>query len=88
MNPFTTVTLAWQTVMVFTMRSMQLWIEPHSAQARMTGYALEKHKAFTAGAMAAGEAMLAGHMAHAVMEAAMAPAHRRVQANARKLMRG
>jgi hypothetical protein len=88
LNPFTTATLAWQTAFVFTLRSMQLWTEPAEAQARLTGYALEKQKAFAAGAMAAGEAMLAGHMAHTVFEAAMAPAHRRVQANARKLMRG
>ncbi|MFC7477178.1 hypothetical protein ACFQS7_22635 [Dankookia sp. GCM10030260] len=88
MNPFTTVTLAWQTALVFSLRSFELWTEPHAAQARLTGYALEKQKAFTAGAMAAGAAMLAGQMAPAVMQAAMAPAHRRVQANARKLMRG
>jgi hypothetical protein len=88
LNPFTTATLAWQTAFVFTLRSMQLWTEPAEAQARLTGYALEKQRAFTAGAMAAGEAMLAGHMAHTVFEAAMAPAHKRVQANARKLMRG
>ena len=88
MNPFTTATLAWQTAFVFTLRSMQLWTEPHAAQARLTGYALEKHTAFAAGAMAASQAMLAGQMVPAVMKAAMAPAHRRVQANARKLMRG
>jgi hypothetical protein len=88
LNPFTTATLAWQTALVFTMRSLQLWTEPHSAQTRLTAYAMEKHTAFAAGAMAAGQAMLAGHMVPAVMEAAMAPAHRRVQANARKLMRG
>jgi hypothetical protein len=88
LNPFTTAILAWQTAFVFTLRSMQLWTEPAEAQARLTGYALEKQKAFAAGAMAAGEAMLAGQMAHAVFEAAMAPAHKRVRANARKLMRG
>lgn len=88
MNPFTTATLAWQTAFVFTLRSMQLWTEPAEATARLTGYALEKQKAFTAGAMAASQAMLAGHMAHTVLEAAMAPAHKRVRANARKLMQG
>jgi len=88
LNPFTTVILAWQTTLVFTLRSFELWTEPHAAQARLTGYALEKHTAFAAGAMAAGQAMLAGHMAPAVMQAAMAPAHKRVQVNARKLMRG
>ena len=88
MNPFTTATLAWQTAFVFTLRSMQLWTEPAEAQARLTGYVLEKQKAFAAGAVAASQAMLAGQMGHAVYEAAMAPAHKRVRANARQLMRG
>jgi len=38
--------------------------------------------------MAAGQAAMAGHLAPVVIEAALAPAHRRVRANARKLMRG
>jgi hypothetical protein len=88
LNPFTTATLAWQTAFVFTLRSVQLWTEPAEAQARLTAYALEKQKAFTAGAMAAGAAALAGAAAPTVLEAALAPAHRRVRANARKLMRG
>ena len=88
MNPFTTATLAWQTAFVFTLRSLQLWAEPAEASARLTAYALEKQKAFTAGAMAAGQAALAGAAAPKVIEAALAPAHRRVRANARKLMRG
>jgi hypothetical protein len=88
LNPFTTATLAWQTAYVFTLRSLQLWTEPAAAQAKLTAYALEKQKAFAAGAMAAGQAAMAGHLAPVVIEAALAPAHRRVRANARKLMRG
>ena len=87
MNPFTTATIAWQTAFVFTLRSMQLWSEPATAQARLTAYALEKQKAFTAGAMAAGQAAMSGAAAPTVLEAALAPAHRRVRVNARKLMR-
>lgn len=87
-NPFATATLAWQTAFVFTLRSMRLWTEPAAAQARLAAYALEKQKAFAAGAMAASQAALAGAAAPAVIEAALAPAHRRVRANARKLMQG
>ncbi|TCZ55955.1 hypothetical protein [Roseicella aquatilis] len=86
MNPFVAVTFAWQTAFVFTLRSMQLWTEPAEAQARLAAYALEKQKAFAAGAMAASQAALAGAAAPAVVAAALAPAQRRVRANARKLM--
>lgn len=88
MNPYTTAILAWQTAFVFTLRSMQLWTEPAAAQARLTSYALEKQKAFAAGAVAAGQAAMSGAAAPAVLEAALAPAHHRVRANARRLMRG
>lgn len=88
MSPFTAAAFAWQSAFVFTLRSMQLWTEPAEAQARLTAYALEKQRAFAAGAMAAGQAALAGEAATAVMAAALAPAHRRVRANAQKLMRG
>ena len=88
MSPFTAASFAWQTAFVFTLRSLQLWTEPTEAQARLTAYALEKQRAFAAGAMAAGQAALAGAAAPAVMAAALAPAHRRVRANAKQLMRG
>ncbi|MBK1658001.1 hypothetical protein [Paracraurococcus ruber] len=87
MNPFAAATLAWQTTFVFTLRSLQLWTEPAAAQARLAAYALEKQKAFAAGAVAAGQAALSGAAAYEVMEAALAPARRRVHANARTLMR-
>jgi hypothetical protein len=88
MNPFTTALFAWQTGFVFTLRSMQLWAEPAKAQAQLTEFALEKQRAFTAGAVAAGKAAMAGADAPAVVAAALAPAQRRVRANARKLVRG
>jgi hypothetical protein len=88
LNPFTTATIAWQTALVFTLRSVQLWAEPAEAQTRLTAYAIEKQKAFTAGAMAAGQAVMCGAGAQAVFAAAMKPAHRRVQVNARRLMGG
>ncbi|WP_149538865.1 hypothetical protein [Siccirubricoccus phaeus] len=85
MNPFAAAALAWQAGFVFTARSLQLWAEPASAQAMLLRYALEKQRAFEAGALAAGQAMLAGAAAPAVMAAAMAPAERRVRANLRRL---
>jgi hypothetical protein len=87
MNPFTTAMLAWQTSMVFTLRSMELWAEPTRAQAKLTEYAFEKQRAFAAGAVAASQAALAGHHPQAVVNAALRPAHRRVRANARKLLK-
>ena len=87
MNPFTTALFAWQTGFVFTLRSMQLWAEPAKAQAQLTEFALEKQRAFTAGAVAAGRAAMAGADAPKVVAAALKPAQRRVRANARKLYR-
>lgn len=88
MNPFTAAAFAWQSGMVFTLRSAQLWARPAEAHATLTGYAIEKQRAFTAGALAAGQAALAGAAAPAVLAAAVAPAHRRVKANMRKLTGG
>jgi hypothetical protein len=79
---------AWQAGCVFTLRSAQLWAEPAKAQERLAAYALEKQRAFAQGMAAAGRASLAGADAPAVMAAALAPAQRRVRANARKLSRG
>lgn len=84
-DPFTAAAFAWQVGMVFTLRSIELWAEPVRAQARLAEYALEKQRAFVAGAAKAGQAALAGAAPAAVMAAALAPARRRVRANARKL---
>jgi hypothetical protein len=88
MDPFTAAAFAWQAGFVFTMRSAQLWVQPAQAQAQLTAYALEKQRAFSAGAVAASQAMLAGAAAPAVMAAALAPAQRRVRANLKALTRG
>lgn len=88
LNPLALGLFAWQAGCVFTLRSVQLWTEPARAQARLTAYALEKQRAFTQGMTAAGRAHLAGADAAAVAAAALAPARRRVRANARKLAKG
>jgi hypothetical protein len=85
MNPFTAAAFAWQAGLVFTLRSARMWAEPAKAQAQLTAFALEKQRAFTQGALAAQRATLAGGSGAAVLAAALAPAHRRVRANARKL---
>lgn len=85
MNPFTAAAFAWQSGMVFALRSAQLWSQPADAHGKLAGYALEKQRAFTAGALAAGQAAMAGAAAPAVFAAAVAPAQRRVRANMRKL---
>ena len=71
--------------LVFSVRSLGLWMAPGEAPARLIGYALEKQQAFTAGGLAAGRAALAGAEPAGVVQAALGPARRRVRANARKL---
>lgn len=88
MSPFTAAAFAWQSGFVFAMRSAQLWVQPAEAQAKLTGYALEKQRAFTDGAFAASRAVMAGAAGPAVVAAALAPAHRRVRANLRVITRG
>ena len=87
-DAFTFGLFAWQAGWVFTLRSAALWTEPAKAQSKLAEYALEKQKAFATGAVHAGAALLTGATPQAVMEAALAPSHRRVRANARKLARG
>jgi hypothetical protein len=88
MSPFTAAAFAWQSGFVFAMRSAQLWVEPAEAQAKLTGYVLEKQRAFADGAFAASRAVMAGAAGPAVVAAALAPAHRRVRANLRVITRG
>lgn len=87
-DPFTYGLFAWQAGWVFTLRSAALWMEPAKAQAQLTRFALEKQKAFATGAIEAGTAAMAGATPEAVVAAALAPSHRRVRANARKLAKG
>ena len=85
MTPISAALFAWRAATVCTLRSWQLWTEPAQAQARLTGYVLEKQRAFSEGALKAGEAALRGADASAVLAAALRPAQRRVAANAKAL---
>jgi hypothetical protein len=88
MTPFAAAILAWQAGTVFTLRSMGIWSDPLRAQALLVEFAVEKQRAFAAGTVAAGRAALTGADPSAVMAAALRPAHRRLRANHRALMRG
>lgn len=79
--------LAWQAGWVFTLRSAQLWAEPATAAAALTEMAVEKQRAFAAGALAAGQAALLGSRPDLVAAAALRPARRRVAANLKQLTR-
>ena len=70
------------------MHSAQLWADPVGASARLTALGAEKQKAFTEGAMRAGAAAMRGASPETVAKLAMAPARRRVRANARKIRNG
>ncbi|MGG5818865.1 hypothetical protein [Falsiroseomonas sp. HW251] len=85
MTPPAYALMAWQASWVFTLRSMQLWTDPMAATSELTRMAMEKHRAFSAGAMAAGKAALIGTRPDLVAAAAVAPARRRVAANLREL---
>ena len=88
MNPFAAAAFAWQAGLVFTVRTAQMWADPMQAQSQMTGFVVEKQRAFAQGAMAAQRATFAGGDGVAVLAAAIAPAERRVRMNARKLTWG
>jgi hypothetical protein len=88
MDPFTAAMFAWQSGFVFAVRSVQLVTQPLTAQAELTRYALEKHRAFADGAIAASRAVMSGADGGAVVAAALRPAHRRVRANLRSLTLG
>ncbi|PWS37877.1 antibiotic ABC transporter [Falsiroseomonas bella] len=79
--------LAWQASWVFALRSAQLWTQPAEAAGALAEMAAEKHRAFAAGAVAAGRAAMAGTRPDLVAAAALRPARRRVAANLRKLTR-
>jgi hypothetical protein len=86
-NPTAYALLAWQAGWVFTLRSVQLWAEPAGAAAELTRMAAEKQRAFTAGAFAAGRAVMDGTRPDLVAAAALLPAQRRVAANLKALTR-
>lgn len=70
---------------VFLMHSAQLLARPGGAGARLAALGAEKQRAFAEGAAKAALAALRGAGPAAVAQAAIAPARRRVRANARKL---
>jgi hypothetical protein len=87
-HPFTAYAWFAEAGWVFALHSAQLWANPAQASARLAALAAEKHKAFGEGAMRASIAALRGANPDTVAKAAMAPARRRVRANAKKLKKG
>jgi len=86
-TPASYALLAWQAGWVFTLRSAQLWAQPAGAAAALAEMATEKGVAFTAGAIAAGQAAMLGSRPEVVAAAMLRPARRRVSANLRQLTR-
>lgn len=78
---------AWQTATVFSVRGARLWLEPATAASTLIAMVAEKQRAAVDGWAAAGQAVLRGADPATVAEAAMAPARRRVAANAQALGR-
>lgn len=87
-NPFAPYAWLAEAGWVFTMHSAQLWADPAKAGARLVALGAEKQKAFSEGAMKAGAAAMRGASPEKVAKLAMAPARRRVRANARKIQTG
>ena len=73
---------------VFAMHSAQLWADPARAGARLAALGVEKQKAFAEGAVKASLAAMRGATPDTVARIAMAPARRRVRANARRIQKG
>ncbi len=68
--------------MVMLRRSLALLeAEPHNAGTALMRMAMEKHRAFSQGAVAAGAALARGDAPDAVMAAALRPARQRVRRN-------
>ena len=73
---------------VFMMHSAQLLADPATSGARLAALGAEKQKAFAEGAIKASTAAMRGASPAAIAKAAMAPARRRVRANAVKVLKG
>ena len=87
-NPFAAYAWFAEAGWVFAMRNAQLWADPARASARLAALGVEKQKAFAEGAVRASLAAMRGATPDIVARAAMAPARRRVRANARKIRKG
>ncbi|MCW8088082.1 hypothetical protein OF850_21015 [Roseococcus sp. MDT2-1-1] len=87
LNPFAPYAWLAEAGWVFMRHSAQLWVDPR-ASARLAALGAEKQKAFAQGTLEAGLAAMRGSSPEVIAKAAMAPARRRVRANARKLQKG
>ena len=87
-NPFAAYAWFAEAGWVFAMHSAQLWADPARAGARLAALGIEKQRAFAEGAMKASIAAMCGATPDTVARVAMAPARRRVRANARKIRKG
>ncbi len=87
-NPFAAYAWFAEAGWVFAMHSAQLWANPAKATARLTALGAEKQRALTEGAINATAAALRGAAPETIAKAAMAPARRRVRANAKKIQKG
>ena len=87
-NPFAAYAWFPEAGWVFAMHSAQLWADPARASARLSALGAEKQKAFAEGAMKASTAAMRGASPGTIARLAMAPARRRVRANARKIRKG
>ena len=87
-NPFAAYSWLAEAGWVFMMHSAQLMADPAKSGARLAALGAEKHRAMAEGAIKAGAAALRGAKPHIVAQTAMAPARRRVRANAMKILKG
>lgn len=83
MNPFDAWRFLTEAHSVMLRRSLALLAEPHMAGPALARMAMEKHVAFSEGAVAAGEAFANGAMPDAVIAAALRPTRRQVRRNVR-----
>ena len=87
-NPFAAYAWFMEAGWVFAMHSAQPWADPARASARLAALGAEKQKAFAEGAVKASAAAMRGATPDTVAKVALAPARRRVRANARKIQKG
>ncbi|MBR0662133.1 hypothetical protein [Neoroseomonas oryzicola] len=73
---------------VFMMHSVRILADPARASARLAALGAEKRKAFAEGAIKASAAALRGAELQIIAKKAMAPARRRVRANAARIRKG
>jgi len=87
-NPFAAYAWLAEAGWVFMMHSARMLADPGRARARLAALGAEKQRAFAEGVIKAGTVALRGARPAGIAKAAMAPARRRVRANARKIRKG